>query len=563
MPRGAVARGGGALRRRADPRRGRDGPRRPGRAPRGVPRLPLRAPLPARDGRVRASAGSRTRAPSSRSSSPSSRRRTPSSCPASSSSGSSCGATRPSRSPRGCGGRRSRPPAFSSPLAAFAAVRLFALGGLVSRKEAFFELDNPLAPLPGLLRAANGVWLLLRYVAKTFVPLGLSADHSAHALDLITSLADPRAVAGLAGVAALAAAGLARHSAGGRSSPSGSALALGTFLPTSNVLFPIGTIYGDRLAYLPSAGLLAAAAGLVAALPASLRRLPRGAPRHRRRDVRGRHGRAERGLPRRRRGSSPTWSRRSRAPRAPGTTSPTLARQRGETSSRGRASRRRSPSSRATTTRGRSSAASRGRRSAGATPGPDTDERSRSSRTTRSAGGGSRRSRRNRAGSPRRNEHLRPRALRRFPRSTPLLHHRAAFLHDRRPARGGAERRGAKRSPSPAEASPTRARPRADPLGARARDRRRSARRAGRSRPAPGSLEARLFLAERYEAGGNAVAAAAELGRAVARRPARPEARASPPRARRPRARWRGASRRPRCPGSRGASGARAEPRRR
>jgi hypothetical protein len=31
----------------------------------------------------------------------------------------------------------------------------------------------------------------------------------------------------------------------------------------------------------------------------------------------------------------------------------------------------------------------------------------------------------------------------------------------------------------------------------------------------PGSVEARLFLAERYEAGGNAIAAAAELGRAV------------------------------------------------
>ncbi len=152
------------------------------------------------------------------------------------------------------------------PLAAFAAVRLFALGGLVSRKTAFFELDNPLAPLPHLLRAANGLWILLRYVAKTFVPLGLSADHSAHALDLIPSLGDPRAVAGLAAVLGLAAAGLAAV----RSRPLvalGLAFFLGTFLPTSNVLFPIGTIYGDRLAYLPSAGLLAAAAGLAGALP--------------------------------------------------------------------------------------------------------------------------------------------------------------------------------------------------------------------------------------------------------------------------------------------------------
>ena len=152
------------------------------------------------------------------------------------------------------------------PFAALAAVRVFAMGGLVSKKEAFFDLDNPLAPLPHLLRAANGLWLLLSYVAKTFVPLGLSADHSAHALDLITSLADPRAGAGLAFVLALAAAGLAAL----RRQPLvslGIAFFLGTILPTSNVFFPIGTIYADRLAYLPSVGLVAAAAGLAAALP--------------------------------------------------------------------------------------------------------------------------------------------------------------------------------------------------------------------------------------------------------------------------------------------------------
>ncbi len=152
------------------------------------------------------------------------------------------------------------------PILALAAVRLFAMGGLVSKKEAFFDLDNPLAPLPHLLRAANGLWILLRYVAKTFVPLGLVADHSAHALDLVTSLSDPRAGAGLAALLGFVAVGLAslrRHPLVSL----GIALFLGTILPTSNVFFPIGTIYGDRLAYLPSAGLLAAAAGLVAALP--------------------------------------------------------------------------------------------------------------------------------------------------------------------------------------------------------------------------------------------------------------------------------------------------------
>jgi tetratricopeptide (TPR) repeat protein len=155
-----------------------------------------------------------------------------------------------------------------APLAVFAAVRLLLAGGrLVGRREAFFELDNPLAPLPGALRAANGLWLLLRYAARTFVPVGLSADHSAHALDLVRSLADPRAAAGLTGVVLLAVAALFAVRRAPLASL-GTGLALGAFLPTSNVLFPIGTIFGERLAYLPSAGLFAAATGFVAAASA-------------------------------------------------------------------------------------------------------------------------------------------------------------------------------------------------------------------------------------------------------------------------------------------------------
>lgn len=154
-----------------------------------------------------------------------------------------------------------------APLAVFVVFRaLFVGSGLVAKGSAFFELDNPLVTLVAPLRAANGLWLLLRYAAKTLVPLGLSADHSAHALPLATSLADPLAIAGLLGVAALAA--LAVLSV--RRLPLvalGLGLFLGAFLPTSNVPFPIGTIFAERLAYLPSAGLLAAVAGLASALP--------------------------------------------------------------------------------------------------------------------------------------------------------------------------------------------------------------------------------------------------------------------------------------------------------
>lgn len=165
--------------------------------------------------------------------------------------------------------RRKAPAAAGllAPLAAFVFVRATIVGSsLLTPKSAFFDLDNPLAPLPGLLRAVNGLGLLLRYARQTIVPLGYSADHSAHALDLVSSLVDPRAAAGVAGLVAFAAAGLA----GARRAPLvplGAGLFLGAFLPASNVLFPIGTIYADRLAYLPSAGLVAAATGAVTAIP--------------------------------------------------------------------------------------------------------------------------------------------------------------------------------------------------------------------------------------------------------------------------------------------------------
>jgi tetratricopeptide (TPR) repeat protein len=154
-----------------------------------------------------------------------------------------------------------------APLAVFVAFRaLFVGSGLVAKGSAFFELDNPLVTLGAPLRAANGLWLLLRYAAKTLVPLGLSADHSAHALPLATSLSDPRAIAGILGVSGI----LALAVLASRRLPLvalGLALFLGVFVPTSNVPFPIGTIFAERLAYLPSAGLLAAVAGLAYALP--------------------------------------------------------------------------------------------------------------------------------------------------------------------------------------------------------------------------------------------------------------------------------------------------------
>jgi tetratricopeptide (TPR) repeat protein len=148
------------------------------------------------------------------------------------------------------------------PVAFLFLVRRAVLGGfLISGQASIFDLENPLVPMPAPLRMANALLLLGRYAGKTFWPAHLSADHSAYALPLVSAVFDARVSVALAGLAALFLAAVVLL----RSRPLfafGLLFFLGTLLPGSNVFFPIGTIYAERLAYLPSAGLLAAATAL-------------------------------------------------------------------------------------------------------------------------------------------------------------------------------------------------------------------------------------------------------------------------------------------------------------
>jgi tetratricopeptide (TPR) repeat protein len=151
-----------------------------------------------------------------------------------------------------------------APLAVLFGVRKLVLHGfLLSREAGVFDLENPLVTMGAQLRIANAAGLLLRYAAKTFVPAGLAADHSAYALRLAPRLSDPQAVFGLAGLALATFLVLLLWRARPLSAL-GAGLFLGASLPTANLLFPIGTVYAERLAYLPSAGLFAFAAGLFA-----------------------------------------------------------------------------------------------------------------------------------------------------------------------------------------------------------------------------------------------------------------------------------------------------------
>ncbi len=161
---------------------------------------------------------------------------------------------------------------FTLPIVVLFAVRLVVIKGfLISKEAGIFELENPLVVLSFPLRAANALGLGLRYVAMTFLPIHLSADHSAYALPVARSMSDPAAWWGIAGTLAGAVLALALW----RSRPLASlglCLFAGALFPVSNVPFVIGTIFAERLAYLPSAGLFCLAVGLLAA---PFRQVPR------------------------------------------------------------------------------------------------------------------------------------------------------------------------------------------------------------------------------------------------------------------------------------------------
>ncbi|HEU5181962.1 MAG TPA: tetratricopeptide repeat protein [Candidatus Polarisedimenticolia bacterium] len=156
--------------------------------------------------------------------------------------------------------------ARAAPFALYALAALLVLGiryevlGAVARSD-IRPLDNPLVALPPgaalstALVALGGTLKLLVY------PLRLSADYAGTEIRPAAGLLDPRVVAVLALIFILvAAAALAWTRL--RSASWGIAFLLIAILPVSNLFFLIGTIFGERLLYLPSAGFCVAAGAL-------------------------------------------------------------------------------------------------------------------------------------------------------------------------------------------------------------------------------------------------------------------------------------------------------------
>jgi tetratricopeptide (TPR) repeat protein len=113
-------------------------------------------------------------------------------------------------------------------------------------------VDNPLAHLPAGWRILNALRVVWKYVALQVYPAVFSCDYSFNQIPVYRDLHHtlPAALAAAAAGGAWLWAVSKRHAgailAGG--------IYLGGFAATANILVPTGTIMGERLAYLSSAG---------------------------------------------------------------------------------------------------------------------------------------------------------------------------------------------------------------------------------------------------------------------------------------------------------------------
>ena len=147
----------------------------------------------------------------------------------------------------------------------YCALRTFALGAMLPAHMTIDFLDNPLVYLSPDLRAFNAIALLGRYAALSLVPWELSADYSfahlAPALEnTIESFLGQFACAFVAALALLMIAGRNAYNLF-------ACWFFAAFAVTANFFFPIGTIFAERLVYLPSVGIVGCLGAALAQLP--------------------------------------------------------------------------------------------------------------------------------------------------------------------------------------------------------------------------------------------------------------------------------------------------------
>ena len=127
-------------------------------------------------------------------------------------------------------------------------------------------LDNPAASAGAWRRILTATAVQLDYLRLLVFPLRQSIDYGYAATRVVESALDRRVLA-FAAIALVVVLGAARCRRAAPEVALGVAAYAALFAVTSNVLFPIGSIEAERLAYLPSAGFCLLAGAAVARLP--------------------------------------------------------------------------------------------------------------------------------------------------------------------------------------------------------------------------------------------------------------------------------------------------------
>jgi len=147
--------------------------------------------------------------------------------------------------------RLSRYVGIAATAALYLAVLWKAQGGRFGERG-ISGLDNPLAYLSPILRICNALRVAWKYVALQLYPAALSGDYSYNAITLYSDW--KHLVPAVVGTAIVLALWTWALWTGRKGWALAGSIYLAAFAVTANILVPTGTIMGERLAYLPSAG---------------------------------------------------------------------------------------------------------------------------------------------------------------------------------------------------------------------------------------------------------------------------------------------------------------------
>jgi len=154
---------------------------------------------------------------------------------------------------------------YVAAFAAYYALRASAVGW--GRHDAPM-IDNPLVGVDAATRIVNAVLLFARYVAMMLWPQTLSVEYGFDQIPVVPVL--PWGALGAAAIAAgVVAAVVTLYRRGHTAAAFLTAFVPCAFAVTGNFAFPIGTIFAERLAYLPLAGMCGLFGLALAAIPKS------------------------------------------------------------------------------------------------------------------------------------------------------------------------------------------------------------------------------------------------------------------------------------------------------